>query len=458
MRKILTCVLFAGGWLFLAGNTECTHNYYEIEMLPQGQELARKLTVSRPGYEDDKEVLQPFDPQDLKRIAALYAERLTKPDELKHVFKDKFLVATPKDVGGEGSYLHLTTLLGSASAYTERFRGYDDQAARLQKSLDGMNRLLGWFKGWFEKELKDHPGLGRLMEFLDKKLRQDMRNLMIYTALGERLVDFDPKATEEMGVRMFQYLAERGYFKVERMPELGSAWYRAQVSDAAEELMALVQRLVARELGIAESKPVPKELGFLADTEKAAASLSEYLRTTPEFTKLMVEHDAEADPVTRPEPLNLLTDLLLTEIIQLELGTDDRVTVKLVIPAEPFATNGKWKNGQVEWLKKAVKGKSGLPTFAYAYWSEPDTKFQKKHFGRVLLEGQNLGEYVLWRSGLSKSEGIQWDDFLKILKPGKPQELVQQVAGFRFKGEEPQGKTFAETPIRLIGLGLGAGD
>jgi hypothetical protein len=454
MRKILTCVLFAGGWLFLAGNTECTHDYYEIEMLPKGQELERKLTVSRVGYEEDKQVLQVFDPSEIKRIAALYAERLTKPDELKHSFKDKFLVATPKDVGGQGSYLHLTSLVGSASAYQERFRGYDDQAARLQKSLDGMERLLGWFKGWAVKELKEHPGLGRLTEFLDKKVRQDMRNLVIYTALGERLVDFDPKATEEMGVRMFQYLAERGYFKIEQLPKLSSAWYRGQVSDAAVEIMALVQRLVARELGIDDSKPVPKELDFLADTEKAAASLSEYLRTTPEFTKLMVESEAK----DKPDPMSMLTDLLLTEIIQLELGTEDVVTIRLKTPAKPFATNGKWKDGQVEWLKKAVKGKSGLPTFTYAYWSSPDAKFQRKHFGKVILSGENLGEYVLWRSGLNSQEGMKWDDFLKTLKPGKPEVVLERVAAFRFKGEEPQGKTLAETPIRLIGLGLGAGD
>ena len=458
MRKVLTILLFAGGWLFLAGNTECTHDYYEIEMLPRGQELERKLAVSRVGYEEDKEVLQVFDPAELKRIAALYAKRLTKPDELKHVFLDKFLVATPKDVGGDGSYLHLTSLVGSASAYTERFRGYDDQAARLQKSLDGTDRLLGWFKGWFKKELKDHPGLGRLIKFLDEKLRQDMRNLVIYTALGERLNEFKPNAAEEMGVRMFQYLAERGYFKIERLPELAAAWYRGQVSDKAEELMALVQRLVARELGIDDSKPVPKELDFLADTEKAAASLSDYLRTTPEFTKLMVESDAKDPPGIKPEPLTMLTDVLLTEIIQLELGTDDRVTVRLVVPAKPFATNGEWKQGRVLWLKKAVKGKSGLPTFAYAYWSEPDEKFQKKHFGKVVLEGQNLGEYVLWRSGLSKQEGIEWDDFLKGLKIGKPDEVLEKVTNFRFEGEEPGGKTLAETPVRLLGLGLGAGD
>jgi hypothetical protein len=156
--------------------------------------------------------------------------------------------------------------------------------------------------------------------------------------------------------------------------------------------------------------------------------------------------------------MTLLTDLLLTEIIQLELGTDDRVTVKLDLPVKPFATNGQWKSGRVEWLKKAVKGKSGLPAFAYAYWSNPDAKFQKKHFGRMILEGQNLGEYVLWRSGLSKQEGIKWDDFLKSLKPGKPAEMLEKVTVFRFKGEEPGGKTLAETPIRLFGLGLGIGD
>jgi len=458
MRKVLTLLLFSGGWLFLAGNTECTHNRYEIEMQPRGQELVRRLTISRVGYEEDKEVLQVFDPQEIERIAALYAERLSKPDELKHVFKDKFLVATPQDVGGDGSYLHLTSLMGSASAYTERFRGYDDQAARLQKSLDGADRLLGWFKGWFEKELKDHPGLGRLMEFLDKKLRRDMRNLVIYTALGERLVDFDPKAAEEMGVRMLQYLSERGYFKIERLSELASAWYRAQASDKAEEMMALVQRLVARELGTADSQPMPKELDFLADTEKAAASLSEYLRTTPEFTNLIVESNARDPQGIKPEPMNMLTDVLLTEIIQLELGTDDVVTVKLDVPVKPFATNGEWKSGRVEWIKKAVKGKSGLPTFFYAYWSKPDAKFQKKHFGKVVLEGRNLGEYVLWRSGLGKAERILWDDFLRDLKPGKPEEMLEKVTAFRFEGEEPGEKTLAETPVRLIGLGLGIGD
>ena len=172
----------------------------------------------------------------------------------------------------------------------------------------------------------------------------------------------------------------------------------------------------------------------------------------------MVESDAKDPPGIKPEPLTMLTDVLLTEIIQLELGTDDRVTVRLVVPAKPFATNGEWKQGRVLWLKKAVKGKSGLPTFAYAYWSEPDEKFQKKHFGKVVLEGQNLGEYVLWRSGLSKQEGIEWDDFLKGLKIGKPDEVLEKVTNFRFEGEEPGGKTLAETPVRLLGLGLGAGD
>ena len=168
----------------------------------------------------------------------------------------------------------------------------------------------------------------------------------------------------------------------------------------------------------------------------------------------------EADPAIKPEPVTLFTDLLLLEIFQIELGTDDVVTVKLDLPAKPFATNGDWKvaPGRVEWSKKKIKGKSGLPTFVYAYWSEPEAKFQKKHFGKLVLEGKNLGEYVLWRSGLGKLEGIKWDDFLKSLKPQKAPDLLERVAAFRFKGEEPAGKTLAETPIRLIGLGLGARD
>ncbi len=464
MRTFLTFVLLAGGLVFLFGNTECNYNQYDIEMTPEGKEVLRTLTCTRHGSEAGKPVLLPFDPREIDRIAGLYAERLKEKDDMRYTFRDKFLLSTPQDVGGAGRYLRVDSLMGSAAVYTERFRGDDDQAGQLQRSLRGVDRLVDILKGWFTAELEGHPGLTRLLGFCDQRLRKDLHNLVVYLALIERMMAFEKRIPEEIGMRVMLYLAERGYLDVARVSEYSSALFRVDLDKKAVGLMSLLQRLVAKELGLGEQEPLPGKLGFLGDLDKAGASLAAYLRTTPEFIKSMQawrKRKGELAGQEEPRPMKILADILLEEILQFELGPDDKLNVKLNLPVKPFATNGKWneKTGQVEWLDQAIQGQTKLPSFAYALWSEPDEKFQNEHFGKVVLSTENLAQYVAWRSGLTQTEGKEWDDFLRSIRPAPAPKLAERMTNFRFSNErkdkgETAGRSLAETPLRLIGLEL----
>jgi hypothetical protein len=139
--------------------------------------------------------------------------------------------------------------------------------------------------------------------------------------------------------------------------------------------------------------------------------------------------------------------------------------VSLQCPAAPFATNGAWdtKTSRVTWSGRI--GQRGqpphnvLPKVLYALWSVPDAELQTKHFGKVVLTGEELAQYVLWRHGLSDEEAGEWDGFVATLEPGE--RLLEQLDAFRFTTDPmspPPGQdetpTLADTPRDLIKQGL----
>jgi hypothetical protein len=122
-----------------------------------------------------------------------------------------------------------------------------------------------------------------------------------------------------------------------------------------------------------------------------------------------------------------------------------RLKVRLACPVEPHVTNGEWDGElrQVTW-SGSIGAESAPALFSYAVWAEPDAEFQAEHFGRVVLGGEDLGEYVIWRSGLTEDEGRQWDEFVSGLKPGA--DLEDELEGFGF-ADSPD---LADTPRRVL--------
>jgi hypothetical protein len=146
------------------------------------------------------------------------------------------------------------------------------------------------------------------------------------------------------------------------------------------------------------------------------------------------------------------------------LACPDRLEVRLACGTKPFATNGQWdaQTGGVTWEYELATNRS-LPALSYAAWSQPDAESQTARFGRVILTGQELGEYVMWYRGLSPAEAATWDALLAKCEPNK--QLRELIEAFRFPTDQPldpqkphdRPPSQADTARELILKGLEAG-
>ena len=437
--------------------TGCPHNEYVVELTPRGKVIERKLVFYRADGAHTNGVpnYQSFPSNDLAVITALYPPGAVKGDGAPYSAQGEFAEAMPGDVGGAGSYKSFATRLGSAGFYSERFRGQDDWAAMVTERIEAENDFGDLIAGWCRKEFGREPGYKNLRRFLDMDLRGDLKNLAMYSWSGAISATYKPEAGEEFIVRFGQYLVERGYVKLKDAPDL------VQIIQGRDDsrFQLLIQRLVAEKLGLPESGTLPKSLAFIADSRAFKKSWDEYLAGTDIYrTRLRQwEKEKKVKPgLNKPEP-SQITSGLFEKFIGLDFDffgshANDRLTVNLSLPSAPIHTNGKWDQthkqvlweGALEEKEKAAR----LPVFCYANWSNPDDEFQQQHFGWVILGGDELLKYCLWREGLDEPQRNEWETFLSDLKPGG--ELTNKLDTFQFSSGTPQNSGAADFGKGLI--------
>ncbi len=111
---------------------------------------------------------------------------------------------------------------------------------------------------------------------------------------------------------------------------------------------------------------------------------------------------------------------------------DGHLTVKLALDHAPNHSNGKWQDGQVVWTAY-LGADQPLPVVCYANWSNPDSRFQINHFGKVILDGDGLLEYCLWQNGLDEKSVREWESFVADLNPENG--LREKLETFQFTVE-----------------------
>jgi len=420
--------------------TGCPHNEYFIELTPRGEVLERTLVFYRADGSDTNGVpkYQAFPSNELEAISSVYPASSVLRTGERHTASGTFSRQMPRDVGGAGAYTNLVTSLGRAGLYAERFRGQDDMHAQLQDRFRAADQLVDLAIGWSRMELGREPHYHNLRLFLDGDFRRDMRNLVLYFWAGRVAADYKSEAGEEFIVRFGQYLMERGYLKLDDLPYL----CLIQQGHADARLCGLFQRLVAEKMGVPASAPLPKALAFLGDGGSTAKSWEKYLAGTALHRANLRrwEKEKKTNPKVAPPNPSQVADELIGELVGGRAdGEDDRLTVKLSLPTEPTHTNGKWDEArrQVVWEAplEAATNAARLPVVCYASWSEPDEKFQTEHFGRVLLRGDDLQNYCVWRGGLAPAAATEWDSMLAGLPAGE--NWATRVEAFRFSSEIP---------------------
>ena len=423
--------------------TGCPRNEYIVQLQPAGAALERTLVFYRadgvksngiPNYGS-------FDTNALTAIAAQYPAQ-NPPLNLtngygRHELQGEFTNALPADVGGAGAYIHLPTSLGEAGFYEERFRGNDDLTGIAAQRNQAADQLTDLLLGWSRRELWREPGYGQLRRFLDVDVRRDLKNLSAYWWEGELVNNYQTNANEEFIVRFGQYLCERRYFTTAEMPVL----FRDVYGNDSTALLRRIQRLVARQMGVPDSQPVPAALAFLADEATMEKSFATYAAGTDLYRAKLRQWQADKNrkpDAKPPEPSELAGDAVGTLLdFHLFGGTPDHLTVQLSLPAAPVHSNGSWEEAHQRVVWDTDLGDrtnaAHLPVSCFASWAQPDAAFQTAHLGKVALTGDDLTQYCLWRNSLDAARGGVWDAFLAGLQPGAG--LTNRLAAFRFPDE-----------------------
>ena len=420
--------------------TGCPHNDYTVELKPQGNHIERTLVFYRadgantngtPNY-------QAFDAEELAAITALYPTNGLTNDGESHIVRGKFTNVLPGDVGGAGVYTNLASSLGEAGFYVERFRGNDDLAGMSERRFKAADQLADLITGWSQTELGREPGYAQLHQFLNVDLRRDLKNVSSYWWEGELVSNYKTNASEEFAVRFGQYLFEHGYFTLGEFPGLVGELSGKD----SQVLLRRVQRLVARKMGVAENKPVPALLAFLADETMIEKSFTNYLAGTDAYRAKLKQWEEEKKlkpDAKQPEPPDVVGDAF-KNLVEFELfgGQPDHLAVRLSLPSPPVHSNGRWDETlkQVIW-DTDIEGRTNaarLPFSCYASWVQVNEEFQKSHLGKVALTGDELTQYCFWRSSQDAQRGGEWDAFLAGLKPGT--ELLAKFDAFRFSDEQ----------------------
>ncbi len=366
-------------------------------------------------------------------------------------FQGVFGYKLPDDVGGAGRYSRVGTRMGALLGYVERFRGTDDQAGVIEARMKAVDEFVDLILGWARQEYGKQAEFGKLGKFLDKDLRTDLKNasLLMWTIgwdkariINSGLPERYPAQKDshiEFIARLSLYLAEREYFLPEEFPMLVHLFGPSGERVGRQAAEQFLRQLLARKVALSDKAFVDGLSSMPVEGSLAARSFEAYVRATPGFQAALAKWKRAA--ATQPDlaapnswahAMGVLDPAMAS--YPDNTGSDDEVRLCLKTATRPVETNGRYdESGEVAWDVRVPTGAgagTSVPVVCYALWTQPDEGFQVAHFGRVVLDGEELAEYILWHEGVSLEQARLWDGFLETLRPGK--DLRDKLKAFRF--------------------------
>ena len=431
----------------------CSYDQYTLVLVPDGESLQRTLSVTHVNPEKNNKQ-SPVSVEVQMRISKYYNDHATVAEPWAMRFSGRFAGTQPGDVGGRGEYSRWESSLGNYSFYRERFRGNDDLNGQLEDVQAKADRAVDLMMRWLSTALGKHKGFKKLQKFLDRQFRNDLKNVGLYLWLGSSARKTAPRNEGEPLVRIFHYLQERDYWQKDELALLvtGATF---GTSARQKKVLEYVRSQLAKRMGISK-QDAPRALAPFDTMAKIEASLNAFLQQSPEYQALVAEWERRGPDKRGKKPLPVkVWENVWEDFIELVfIDTNDRLKIQLAVSAEPIATNGTWarKKNQVTWDSRIVEDRS-LPTFRYAIWAEPAAAFQVKHFGKVVLKGEQLGEFVLWWSGLPAQAGQELAEFLRALQPND--KLITRLNEFKFitaegKPHQPAADTLLKSIIESL--------
>jgi hypothetical protein len=335
------------------------------------------------------------------------------------------------DLGGSATLERQVSPLGTLYAYRERMQGSDrplEFASQVQRAVASAQALS---EGWLRAELAAHPAAASALDaWLRERVLPDAASCTFYSWLvASGLVD-----SRELEERFQQFIVERGYFKESDLP----------LGEDSDEVWRLLTRRALEQKGVEIDADLEAALARLAEDEYLWASLTAHVVRSQPFRTWSQKGGKDPAAISEAALQALAKDdaspeaKAIDELVEAYLGEQHsdldvvsyvlflgphrvgRIQLTLALPEPPLETNGGWdaEAGQIRWSNVSMRDALELSSFAYARFSEPAREYQAQHFGRTLLRGERLAEYVAWRAGLAEDRRQAWDAAVDLMRPG----------------------------------------
>ncbi|MGB5627879.1 MAG: hypothetical protein WBM57_00810, partial [Woeseiaceae bacterium] len=494
--KLIRRITIVSLYLLVAVSiTACRTTEYEIELQPDGGTMQRKVSMWARIVEDGVEAYGEFDEDELRYISQIYGLEMPVNLVQRHEFEGRFQARLPSDVTDGGWYLHQASLMGSVNSYVEHVGGGEKISWSLETRRTSLNRLVDVWLGWLDFEFGEDERYPPFREFVDFVIRDDLWNVALYLwsfdtflLVGEEVSDEkELQISADFLVRVGVYLAERSYFDPEKVPEIVRRVLVSPEEEQGDVLLSFAMRGLATKLGTAPDEPLPWPMqAIIDDLDSYARSLERFVSDSDTIRELaetweqefldslspseraeleaFEQQAAEALREAGPEDVIVeeefvtadgrrknsvdldLSASVLSQLFENAFGVDldffssrsSRVLrVVLHLPQKPVVTNGTWEeDGTVRWRNSISSGGDlgdRLPDVFHAFWVQPAVEFQAKHFGKLVLNDEELLEHVGWYMALSPELAQEWNDFVTELEPGP--ELIETLQSFCFSPE-----------------------
>lgn len=402
-------ILMSSLLVILFAATGCPRDKFEIVMERTADGVHRTVTVSR--VDDDKSEVPPEITEPL--TAAYGAPVRSDNGDLR--FSKAFTGKLPADLHHAG-FTNFADVgvsrspLGEVFTYLERLPGQVRVMEVARAAARASDVLVRALEAGLSKRLAlegDAPKAEKLHRFLQNELREDALSvgLILWIHLGAA-DDEETVAQQQATHLVYAYLGERGYL---------SAADTVDDETAVRAVWDGAVRKLAAELGYAPDQPLPAALAALS-SEEAGELFQSGLEAIgfgeEEFTELC-----------KP---------LIGEMF----GPQQSGTITWKCAREPAETNGKWdaEKKAVAWEGQSVSG-AKLPYVLYARWASPAEEFQRKRFGRIVLDGE-LVAYNAWYTLLDEPDRKALDAFLDGLEAGP--DIAAKLAAFRLESQKAE--------------------
>jgi hypothetical protein len=355
----------------------------------------------------------------LEHLSKTYTQPIPKTESVVLTFTGTFVNTIPNDFGNTGFYFKLTSPLGSFTSYSEQLSGNIDPGLQLQNFFDATDGAVYLIDGWLGSQLSDATGWEGFHNFLVKELKNDIKNFYLYFVNSQIRINnnFQKEDIWWNNIHEFTqltfYLQKKGYLTTNHVRQL---LQKMSKTSMRRKYRKIIYSILEHKLNKEVNKSFVNKLVCLLKIESTNKTFETYLATTNAATNkiaaALLKCKKAGKSINKAEDLLELMCGIPFHDFELFHLDKDHVSISLKCPGKPISTNGKYNDEKQEITWTCKIRKCIYPSIARAIWTEPNLTYQTNHFGKIIIEGKELSEFVILYNLLTPEKKTEADSVL----------------------------------------------